>query len=146
MSDTVLVRLKPYDKRRGCVLRQYTCLGLLFREKEGWYEVERELAELLHDETQPPVGNTPPDLVPKAFDIKTHDEAVAMEETEEKAKVERAKAVTPRKVTTPKGVLTTADLPENKPSDDPTVEVHSEPAPPPKERSSRRGKRRVVDK
>jgi hypothetical protein len=130
------------------VLRQYTCLGLLFREKEGWYEVERELAEMLRDETQPPIGNTPPDLVPKAFDIKTHEEAVEMEEAEEKAKVERAKAVSPRRVTTPKGVLTTAALEAAKAEnqDGPEIEVEEPetPAPKaPKARGSRRGKRTV---
>lgn len=142
MSDTVLVRLKPYDPRRGQVLRQYTCRGLLFREREGWYEVERELADLLQDEKQPPVGNTPPDLVPCAFDIMEAEAAVAMEEAEEKAKVERAKAITPRKVATPKGVLTTADL-KPPPEDEPEVEVDEpepEPKKAPKARSSKRGR------
>lgn len=117
-ENTVLVRLQPYDRSRGRVLRQYTVLGLLFRESEGWYEVERELAELLANEKQPPVGNTPPDMVPPAFDIREHTEAVALEEAEELAKIERAKAINPRKLETPAGVLSTSDLQGDEPEEE----------------------------
>lgn len=111
MSDTVLIRLRPYDPRRGCVLRQYTTHGLHFREAEGWYTIDRAVAEALRDEKQPPVGDTPPELVPPAFDVREQADAVALEAAEEKAKQERAKAASPRHIGPATGVLTTADLP-----------------------------------
>ena len=47
MTDTLLVRLKPYDPRRGHVLRRYTYAGIKFQEERGWYRVERPVAEYL---------------------------------------------------------------------------------------------------
>lgn len=47
MTDTLLVRLKPYDPRRGHVLRRFTYAGIKFQEERGWYRVERPVAEYL---------------------------------------------------------------------------------------------------
>ena len=53
---------------------------------------------------QPPVGTTPPDSTPLAFDIKEKAEAVALEREEEKAKEVKAKAENPRKLITPEAL------------------------------------------
>ncbi len=49
-----LVRLYPYDKKRGHVLRTYLDpeLGLKFVGKRGWYEVSEEVAEAIEDVRQ----------------------------------------------------------------------------------------------
>lgn len=112
MPDTILIRLKPYDRKRGFVLRRYSFMGMRFREDQGWYEVEQEVAALVKEIKQPPVGDTPPELAPLAFDIMTADAAVVMEEEQRKAKEERAKAVSPHRMAAPEGVLTTDDLPK----------------------------------
>jgi hypothetical protein len=148
-SDTVLVRLRPYDKRRGCVLRSLTVFHMRFLEKRGWYEVEREMAEMLRPFKQPPYGEIPPELTPLAFEIREKDEAIAIEEEEERIKLERAKAASPHKLATPpglKGTLTTADLEP----DGPEIEVSdTEPPPrppPPAKRSSRGRRKRASDR
>ena len=71
MTDTLLVRLKPYDPRRGHVLRRYTYAGIKFQEERGWYRVEKAVAEYLRG-----VRETPTDRYsPLAFDVCTEDEA-----------------------------------------------------------------------
>ena len=45
--DTLLVRLKPYDPRRGCVLRRFTFAGIRFQDERGWYRVEKRIGEYL---------------------------------------------------------------------------------------------------
>ena len=47
MTDTLLVRLKPYDPRRGHVLRRYTYAGIKFHEERGWYRVSKDVAAYL---------------------------------------------------------------------------------------------------
>ncbi len=37
--ETILVRLKPYDHRRGHVLRRYTYAGIKFQVDRGWSRV-----------------------------------------------------------------------------------------------------------
>ena len=41
--QTLLVRLKPYDPRRGFVLRRYTYRGIKFHEERGWYRVDKDV-------------------------------------------------------------------------------------------------------
>lgn len=94
--STVLVRIKPYDPRRGNVCRTYTIHSMKFEESKGWYEVERELAEsMLAPAKQPPSGNISQELTPALFDIMEKETAVAMERAEAKKKVVKAAAETP---------------------------------------------------
>ena len=75
-TNTVFVRIKPYNKRKGYLCRTYMTGGVRFTTR--WQEVSagkgRELAELMqpHDHEQE---------IP-LFDIKTRDEAKAIEERE----------------------------------------------------------------
>ena len=34
--ETMLVRLKSFDPRRGAVLRRFTYAGIKFHEERGW--------------------------------------------------------------------------------------------------------------
>ena len=43
--ETVFVRLKPYDPRRGYVLRRYTYRGIKFQEERGWFRVPKDVAD-----------------------------------------------------------------------------------------------------
>lgn len=71
MTDTLLVRLKPYDPRRGHVLRRYTYAGIKFQEERGWYRVERPVAEYLRAVREVPSDR----YAPLAFDVCTEAEA-----------------------------------------------------------------------
>ena len=75
MTDTLLVRLKPYDPRRGHVLRRYTYAGIKFQEERGWYRVERPVAEYLRAVREVPSDR----YAPLAFDVCTEAEAKAQE-------------------------------------------------------------------
>jgi len=106
-----LVRLKPYDRKRGHVIQRYTAFGVRFDEARGWYKVSDEVAAYLAT-----VHQTPGDEdSPLAFDVCTQDEATAMETAEKKKAEERARAAEPN-VAQPHDVtvraqdLTTADL------------------------------------
>ena len=59
--ETMLCRLKPFDPRRGHVLRRFTYRGIKIHEERGWYRVDKETAEYLRtvrqvhsDEHAPP--------------------------------------------------------------------------------------------
>ncbi len=74
MTDTLLVRLKPYDPRRGFVLRRFTYAGIRFQDERGWYRVERKVGEHLRA-----VRTVPTDkYAPLAFDVCTEAEAKAL--------------------------------------------------------------------
>lgn len=111
MTDTLLVRLKPYDPRRGFVLRRFTYAGIRFQDERGWYRVERRVGEHLRA-----VRTVPTDkYAPLAFDVCTEAEAKALDAGEsEAAKVKRS-ATDDLKVTTARGTVTTDDLPKNTP-------------------------------
>lgn len=55
--ETLLVRLKPYDHRRGHVLRRYTYAGIKFQVDRGWSRVEKPVADYLRAVRQIP-GDT----------------------------------------------------------------------------------------
>ncbi len=99
-----LVRIKPYDPKRGHVVRRYTVFSIRFDETRGWYRVADEVADYLGKVHQAPHDEDSP-LV---FDVCTEAEAHALEEAERKKAEERAKAAEPN-VATPYD-LTTADL------------------------------------
>ncbi len=87
--DTMLVRLKPHDPRRGFVLRRYTYLGIKFHEERGWYRVDKTVADYLRSVRQEP-GD---EYSPVAFDVCTDSEAQALDNKEtDDAKVRRAAA------------------------------------------------------
>ena len=99
-----LVRIKPYDPKRGHVVRRYTVFSIRLDESRGWYRVADEVAEYLSKVHQAPHDEDSP-LV---FDVCTEAEAHALEELERKKAEERAKAAEPN-VATPYD-LTTSDL------------------------------------
>jgi hypothetical protein len=108
--DTMLVRLKPFDPRRGQVLRRYTHAGIKFHGERGWYRVEKPVAEYLRT-----VRNQPTDAnSPFAFDVCTEEEAKALDARERDAATARKTATDDIKlsVARPAGAVTTADLPE----------------------------------
>ena len=99
-----LVRIKPYDPKRGHVVRRYTVFSIRFDETRGWYRVADDVADYLGKVHQAPHDEDSP-LV---FDVCTEAEAHALEAAERKKAEERAKAAEPN-VATPYD-LTTADL------------------------------------
>lgn len=123
MSDnSMLVRLKPYDKKRGHTLRSYSYAGIKFLNERGWYRVDADIADYLanvvHQDTQP---NSP-----LAFDVCSPEKAEALTKRESLA---HARATGPAPATEPvatarhhvtearrprskdTGTLTTRDLP-----------------------------------
>lgn len=77
--ETLLVRLKPYDPRRGHVLRRFTYAGIKIHEERGWYRVSKDVAEYLRGVHQIP-GES---YAPLAFDVCTDDEAKALDTRED---------------------------------------------------------------
>ena len=89
MSDsTYLVRLKPYDPRRGHVIRRYTYRGIKFQEERGWYRVDKAVADHLRSVRQFPAD---PHSQP-AFDVHTPTEAKAIDQKEHEAETVRKQA------------------------------------------------------
>ncbi len=111
-----LVRLKPYDPKRGHVLRRYTAFGIRFDESRGWYRVSDEVANYLAAVREQPGL----DYTPLAFDVCTEEEALAVEAREKKEQEERAVASAPNVATahdvSARTDLTTADLPAPRPA------------------------------
>ena len=112
--DTMLVRLKPYDPRRGNVLRRFTFRGIKFHEERGWYRVEAPVSEYLRG-----VHQVPTDLFsPLAFDVCTEAEAKALETTQaEETKVKRS-ATDDLKIVPARAPAPPAETPPPAPSDD----------------------------
>ena len=118
--ETLLVRLKPHDPRRGHLLRRYTYRGIKFQDERGWYRVEKSVADYLRD-----VRQTPGDEhAPLAFDVCTPEEAQALDAREKEATVTRKAATDDIKLSAARddqaaapaaragGTVTTEDLPE----------------------------------
>jgi hypothetical protein len=108
-----LVRLKPFDLKKGHVIRRLTTFSTTFEESRGWYRVDDEMAGYLKTIHQVPNDED----TPLAFDVCTEEEAQAIEAAEKKKAEERARAAAPN-VATPRDVATAgdasapADLPE----------------------------------
>jgi hypothetical protein len=97
----MLARIKPYNPKRGHLVRRYMVKGIRFDVNRGWYKVDEALADYLKTVTQNP---NDPDT-PPVFDVLTEAAARELEEAEEAArKPAPASAPLP-------GTLTTADLP-----------------------------------
>lgn len=86
--DTLLVRLKPNDARRGFVLKRYSYNGIHFHEERGWYRVTKEVGEYLKTVRQ--VAGDP--HAPAAFDVCTEQEATALDAQDEQSKSARMSA------------------------------------------------------
>ncbi|MFI5297477.1 MAG: hypothetical protein ACHREM_05210 [Polyangiales bacterium] len=114
--DTVLVRLKSLDPRRGYVLRRYTYAGIKFQEERGWYRVTKAVAEYLRT-----VHQVADDAVsPLAFDVLSDEEAKALDAREEaEAKVRRSATDDIRLSEARTDAVTTADLAPRGPAPDP---------------------------
>lgn len=105
--DTLLVRLKPYDPRRGHVLRRYTYAGIRFAVERGWYRVEKPVADYLRDVHQVPSD----DHSPLAFDVMTEADAKATEAREVDAAKQRRSATDDLQVTVGRPATPTAAAP-----------------------------------
>lgn len=111
--ETMFVRLKPYDPRRGHVLRRYTYRGIKFHEDRGWFRVPKDVADYLQAVHQVP-GD---EHSPLAFDCCTEAEAKSLDAKEKESAVTRKTASDDIKVSLPQddakglGALTTEDLP-----------------------------------
>ncbi len=77
-SVTVLVRLKPFSKKKSCLLRRYTYRGIRFDCHRGWYRVTGEVADYLRSVRQIPGDEDSP----LAFDVCTESEAKAIDQKE----------------------------------------------------------------
>lgn len=87
-SPTLLVRLKPYDKRRRHVMKIYVHgpSSKKFEERKGWYKVDEELANYLAEIPQIEGDEDSP----RAFDVVTASEAAKIDERERKVRERRA--------------------------------------------------------
>lgn len=117
--ETLFVRLKPYDPRRGHVLRRYTYRGIKFQEERGWFRVPKDVADYLRAVHQVP-GD---EHSPLAFDVCTEAEAKGVDAKEKESAVTRKTASDEIKVSLPQddakaGAVTTSDLPKAAPNDD----------------------------
>ena len=80
--ETLLVRLKPYDPRRGHRLRRFTYRGIKFQEERGWYRVDKPVADYLRQVRQ--VASD--EHAPLAFDVCNADEAKALDANPERTR------------------------------------------------------------
>ena len=90
--ETYLVRLKPYEPRRGVVLRRYSYRGIAFHEARGWYRVTKEVADYLRGVRQiaGDIHSAP------AFDVCSEEEAghlEAQQASEAQARKKAAEAI-----------------------------------------------------
>jgi hypothetical protein len=108
--DTMLVRLKPFDPRRGHVLRRFTYAGVKIHEERGWHRVSKQVAEYLRGVRQ--VNGD--EYSPLAFDVCTDEEAKALDARDEVETKVRRSATDEVRLTPSRndGVLTSAQLPE----------------------------------
>ena len=108
--DTLLVRLKPYDPRRGHRLRRFTYRGIKFQEERGWYRVDKTVADYLRQVRQ--VASA--EHAPLAFDVCTPDEAKSLDSKEKDAATPRKTADDDIKLSEARtdGAVTTGDLPD----------------------------------
>ena len=107
--ETLLVRMRPFDPRRGAKLRRFTYAGIRFQPERGWYRVEKPVAEYLRGVRQA-VGDAHAAL---AFDVCTDDEAKALEAQEVGAAKQQRHATDDLQVVPARtgGTVTTAELP-----------------------------------
>ena len=107
-STHMLVRVAPYNPKRGFVLRRIVVMGHMLRADRGWYKVPKALAEALRKKKQPPSRNYTADEAPNAFDVKTVEEAQQIDESEDAKLSGRAEA--PTELGPGRGDLSTREL------------------------------------
>lgn len=100
------VRLKPYDKAKGHILRRFNFQGKLFIVEKGWYTVDDSLAEELKQVHSIPDNENSP----LAFDICTAAEAKKLDELEQKRKLSQGANASEPVDLTEGGDLTTKDI------------------------------------
>jgi hypothetical protein len=91
-EGTMLVRIKPIDRKAGHTTSRYMIRKQRFFENQGWYRVPIAFAEVLKKK------HVNGDVrLPKIFDVCTRDEALELERREKaaKEKQERASASKP---------------------------------------------------
>lgn len=112
--DSLWVRLKPRNEKKGIVLRRYSAFGMRFDEKLGWYVVPATIS--LSDGRKVNVreylgsvrnDNDDPDS-PLAFDVMNEKDARALDAKERKDAEQRASAIDARPMAPVD--MTTADL------------------------------------
>jgi hypothetical protein len=99
-TATVLVRLKPYNKRKGHLRKTYSVNGATFHAG-NWYRVSRDMAEYLEGIR----ARDEDEIAPLSFDVCSEKEA--------KDLVEREKLAA-RKQSEPDDAITIKDLTPNK--------------------------------
>lgn len=111
----MLVRVKPFDLKKGHLIRRYTAFSTRFDEKRGWYRVSEDVAQYLSTVHQVS-GDEDSPLV---FDVCTEEQAREIEAAERRRAEERAQAGAPnvaRANDTSFPGLTTNDLPQGRPA------------------------------
>jgi len=110
--ETRLVRLKPFDPRRGHVLRRYTYAGIKFQEERGWSRVDKTVGEYLKTVHQVSGDK----YAPLAFDVCTEEEAKALDEAESDSTKVKRSASDDLKIVPARegGTVTTEALPDDK--------------------------------
>lgn len=83
---TMLVRIKPYNPKRGQLARRVVIGGYRFDVERGWYEVDEDFAEQLREET---LGGDP--NASKVFDVCTKAEAEKLQASEDRAAKEASR-------------------------------------------------------
>lgn len=100
-ANTIFVRIKPHNPKKGHRLRRFLVFGLKFEEEKGWYKINRTvthggskvdvagyLAEVRNSEMDEDSA--------LAFDlVDTQAEALAIDAKEKKAAEKRASAAEP---------------------------------------------------
>lgn len=81
MAETMHVRLKAYNPKKGHVLRRYTVRSIRFQAGRGWYKVDADVAAYLEGVHQVPDDED----TPLAFDVCTEAEARAIDAREARA-------------------------------------------------------------
>ncbi len=135
--ETLLVRLKAFDPRRGHVLRRYTYAGIKFHEERGWYRVARDVGDYLRTVHE----SAEAEYSPLAFDVCTEEEARALDTREEtESKVRRA-AVDDLKVSVARpDAVVTVDVAEPRTAPGPQGTPTAPGAPKPDDPKARREK------
>jgi hypothetical protein len=100
-----LVRIKPFDPKKGQLVKRFTVAGMNYREEQGWYPCRDEkIANAL--KSMHPEGDESRPLI---FDVCTVEEARELERRESRrARSERRSS---EDVGEEEGILTTRDVP-----------------------------------
>lgn len=112
-----LVRLKPFNEKKGYLVRVYMIEGIRFHEERGWYEVPDDLAEKLRELHQDHYDEDSPLL----FDVCTPKQAEKLDAKAAEVEEVKASARKPAQVARSRslesgGDMSTADIKTPKPA------------------------------